>query len=582
MCGFFGSRMFAEPDARVFWAPVIVNFQTHLTGGKPLSTRTTRSSTRKFAAAMAVALVASLLALATPVAAKQSVSTVRKSGATRYLTSTVLSKAATVAGANNTHFVLVNGSNYADALSAAALAGNKSGSIIMLPADGTISADATATMAAATNITIIGGYAALPATVETTMKTLRATATITRISGADRYDTAAKVAQALTSANVAAVNGKKSVFLASGTSFADAVMAAPGAYSGPKNSLATAVVPILLTDSNTLSPATKAQLSLLSIKQVFVLGGTSAISAAVATEVTNLGATVIRLSGANRYGTASAIADRLTTLTTAGGFGFDDDDIAIVNIEQISGGADALAASPYLGQLLAPALGAGANGLAAETTAWLAAHNGATGVAKIHAIGGTSAVSAAQLTSADAAGTISGPVATVAALPGQSSAVVSFSQTVTSTSASLAAGYTIFGPGTAPTITSVTYSAAKNTVTLALNGALQTSDIIRVNAGAGVTAAGLSTGLVNYTVGTDTTVPTCTLYARTGGNTITVTCSELVVQNGTLDTDIDTKVTVGAVAAASTAPTVSVLSSCACLRANKARNNKIRVWLRHT
>jgi putative cell wall-binding protein len=159
-----------------------------------LSNHTKRGTGRKFAAAMAVALVASVLALATPAGAKQSVSTTRVSGADRYLTSTALSSAASVAGANSTHFVLVNGTSYADALSAAALAGAKSGTIILLPADGTISASATARMAAATNVTIVGGFAALPASVETTMKTLRPTATISRISGGDRYSTAANVA----------------------------------------------------------------------------------------------------------------------------------------------------------------------------------------------------------------------------------------------------------------------------------------------------------------------------------------------------------------------------------------------------
>ena len=515
-----------------------------------MSIRTKRGSTRKFAAAVAVALVASVLALATPAGAKQSVSTVRISGADRYLTSTSLSTSAGVAGANATHFVLVNGSSYADALSAAALAGTKQGSIILLPPDGTISATATARMAAATNITIVGGYSALPATVETTMKTLRAAATISRIAGADRYATAAAVAQNILTANIAAVNGKKSAFLASGTSFADAVIAAPGAYAGPTNSASTAVVPIMLTATDSLSAATQAQMSLLGIKQVFVLGGTAVVSAATAAEVTALGIEVVRLSGDNRYATAVAIADKFTAKTTAGGWGFDDDDIGLVNLEQSGGGADALAASAYLGQSNAPALGAGANGLSSETSAWLTAHNGATGVAKIHAIGGTSAVSDAQLTAADAAGTIAGPVATIAASPGQSAVVISFSQTVTATSAALSTGYSIMG-ASAPSISSITYSTTKNTVTLALGAALETGDIVRVNAGIVATAAGLTVGLTDTTVGLDSVKPTCTSYAATGTNTITVTCDEniRVADSGTIADLVDT-IKVGGVAIA--------------------------------
>ena len=488
-----------------------------------MNIRTKRGTTRKFAAAVAVALVASVLALATPVGAMQSVTTTRVEGADRYLTSTALSSAASLAGADSTDFVLVNGASYADALSAAALAGTKQGTIILLPADGTVSASATARMALATNITIVGGYSALPATVETTMKTLRPLSTITRISGADRYATAAAVAQNITSANVAAVNGKKSAFLSSGTSFADAVIAAPGAYAGPNNSATTAVVPIMLTASDALSAPTSAQMSLLGIKQVFILGGTAVVSAAVEASVTALGISVVRISGDNRYATATAIADKFTAKTTAGGWGFDDADVGLVNLEQSGGGADALAASAYMGQKKMVALGAGASGLATETSAWLTARNGATGVAKVHAIGGVAAVSAAQLTAADAAGTIAGPVATIAASPGQSAVVISFSQTVTSTSAGLSTGYSIFG-ASAPAISTVTYSTTKNTVTLALDAALETTDVVRVNAGIIGTAAGLTVAQTDYTVGYDLTVPTCTVYASTGNDDSMVTC----------------------------------------------------------
>jgi hypothetical protein len=197
-------------------------------------------------------------------------------------------------------------------------------------------------------------------------------------------------------------------------------------------------------------------------------------------------------------------------------------------------------------------LGAGASGLATETSAWLTAHNGATGVAKIHAIGGVNAVSAAQLTAADAAGTISGPVATVTALQGQSSVTVAFSQTVTKTSAELATGYSIFGPGTPPAITAIAYSSAKNNVTLTLNGPLQTTDVVRVNSGIVATSSGLSVAQTDYTVVAETTKPVCTTYASTGNNTITITCNEniQVADAGTINDLVDTIKVGGTVIAA--------------------------------
>jgi hypothetical protein len=166
-------------------------------------------------------------------------------------------------------------------------------------------------------------------------------------------------------------------------------------------------------------------------------------------------------------------------------------------------------------------------------------------------------VSAAQLTAADAAGTIAGPVATITALPGQSAVSIAFSQTVTSTTAALSTGYSIFGPGTPPTVSSVAYSTTTNKVTLTLSGALQTTDVIRINGGIIATSAGLTVSTTDLTVGYDLVVPVCTVYASTGNDDITITCNELVVQVGTLDNDVDTKVTVGGAAQAGSAATGS-------------------------
>ena len=89
-----------------------------------MNTRTTRSTKRSFAAVIAAALVASVLALvASPAGALASVTaTTRLSGADRYATA---AKVANPAGTttNESHFVLVSGQSYADGLSAAALAG---------------------------------------------------------------------------------------------------------------------------------------------------------------------------------------------------------------------------------------------------------------------------------------------------------------------------------------------------------------------------------------------------------------------------------------------------------------------------
>ena len=135
-----------------------------------------------------------------------------------------------------------------------------------------------------------------------------------RIAGADRIATAVAVSQ--DGFDDGAAGG---VVLARSDEFADAL---PGA------ALAADVDgPLLLTGSEELSSATADELSrvLADGGTVHVLGGEAAVSAAVADEVGELGFAVERHEGADRYGTAVAIAEALgdpevQLLATGGNF----------------------------------------------------------------------------------------------------------------------------------------------------------------------------------------------------------------------------------------------------------------------
>ncbi len=104
--------------------------------------------------------------------------------------------------------------------------------------------------------------------------------------------------------------------------------------------------PILLTDPLQLSSVTSAELTALGATQVYVVGGTSAVSAHVAAQigaitVAGVHPTVSRLSGATRYATAQAVAQ----FPNSGGVGvIDGEPTAFL----VSGTTfpDALAASP--------------------------------------------------------------------------------------------------------------------------------------------------------------------------------------------------------------------------------------------
>jgi|GEM_PF-3177646 len=98
----------------------------------------------------------------------------------------------------------------------------------------------------------------------------------------------------------------ETVILASGVNFADALAGAPLS--------AAADAPILLT-MNKKEGAEKAildEIKRLGAKKVYILGGTSAVNAAIEKDVKNEGCTVTRLYGKSRYGTAVAIAQELS------------------------------------------------------------------------------------------------------------------------------------------------------------------------------------------------------------------------------------------------------------------------------
>lgn len=116
--------------------------------------------------------------------------------------------------------------------------------------------------------------------------------TITRLWGNDRYATAA----ALSKSRFASA---ATVFVATGASFPDALAGAPSAarHNGP----------ILLTARDSLPAATANELARLRPSTIVVLGGTGAVSDAVAHQLAAY-ARVVRWSGANRFATAAAIS----------------------------------------------------------------------------------------------------------------------------------------------------------------------------------------------------------------------------------------------------------------------------------
>ena len=158
-----------------------------------------------------------------------------------------------------------------------------------------------------------------------------------RMAGADRYATS----QAISKANFTTAGNP--VFLATGTTYPDALAAGPAA--GQQKA------PVILTTPTALAPAAAQELSRLKPSTIYVMGGTGAVSNAVAQAAKTYSANVVRLSGATRFDTATSVSKRFWTQS---------DTVYVASSESF---ADALSGGALAAKMGAPILLTGQNAL---------------------------------------------------------------------------------------------------------------------------------------------------------------------------------------------------------------------------
>ena len=173
---------------------------------------------------------------------------------------------------------------------------------------------------------LLGGSAALSSDVRRGLADLGIRTR--RLSGPDRFATAAAIATAATSRS-------DDVTVALGSDWPDAVSASSLAalLDGP---------PTLLVDRDRVPDATVQAITDLQARRVTIVGGTAVISGQVSAELRALGLEVTRLSGPDRYATSAAVAG--TALERRAGE-------APVIVAAGSGFPDALAAGALAGRL---------------------------------------------------------------------------------------------------------------------------------------------------------------------------------------------------------------------------------------
>ena len=289
----------------------------------------------------------------------------RLSGSDRIATAVAVAR---VTFASAPAAVLAGAEDFADALVAAPLAASLDGPLLLTHAD-RLPAEVTVLLEdlGVGRVVLLGGTGAISSGVARQLRT--SGYGVARVSGNDRYDTAARVAGALPPG--------EEVFLATGLSFADGLAAGPPAAASGS--------PILLTLPDRLPDATAAALAQRDPATVTLLGGTGAIGPAVEAALEADGRTVRRLAGPSRHATAVAVADAAVAA------GASTQQVWLANAERFP---DALAAGPAVAAVNGVRLLVDGTHLGVPPASgdWLRAHAGE--LRRVVLLGGTGALPA--------------------------------------------------------------------------------------------------------------------------------------------------------------------------------------------
>ena len=240
--------------------------------------------------------------------------------------------------------IIASGETEVDAVTASGLAGNQDAAVLLtrsnqLPHNVARFIDEHNV----TNVIVVGGTASVPDSIITAIQSLGADPDVNRISGADRYETAARIGNELGGPNPTWCGSTQTAaILVNGGAEgrADAVAIGPLAYA--------LGLPVLLTAADELPQSTEDFLTDNKVERVVIVGGESAVSADIEDDlIENVGVVnTQRISGGTAAGTSVDIAkemlgncaDVLGTSTTM---------VALVNRDAT---ADGIASAPVLGR----------------------------------------------------------------------------------------------------------------------------------------------------------------------------------------------------------------------------------------
>lgn len=261
----------------------------------------------------------------------------RLGGPNRYATAVAVSNAVWDDGAAfGKHVYVASGENFPDALAGGPAAASQGMPLLLVPRTGTLPAVVAAELKRLTPsyITIFGGTGAVSAGMATQLKAFAGAKEVYREAGQDRYDTARLLANYATTWSGSTPNYPDVVYVANGTTFADALSGgAAAALDG---------APLLLTPRDHLDDWTASALAQINPAKIVALGGTGAISTTTFGQLKGYAGTAVRVGGVDRYDTSARLSRATFPVAT---------DAAEVFLTNGLAYPDALGATPAVGVL---------------------------------------------------------------------------------------------------------------------------------------------------------------------------------------------------------------------------------------
>ena len=217
--------------------------------------------------------------------------TTRLSGPDRYSTAVALSKAGYPGTAPVVY--LATGTNYPDALAAAPAAALKGGPLLLTdPATLPSAVKAEIQRLTPQRIVVVGGVKAVSTTVFNQVKALAPT--VSRLSGADRYETARMVV-------ADAFGPVTDAYVATALNYPDALSAAAAAGAQKR--------PVLLVNGagSVIDSSNLTLMKKLGITKVAIVGGAAVVSPGLEQSLKNAGIAVTRQGGSDRFVTSQLV-----------------------------------------------------------------------------------------------------------------------------------------------------------------------------------------------------------------------------------------------------------------------------------